>query len=62
MKKETITRIKLTASEGHVLTNGESFGKIVYLASGDVGGGWYEITEEEYEIKLKEKESEAVEQ
>lgn len=62
MKKETITRIKLTASEGHVLTNGESFGKIVYLASGDEGGGWYEITEEKYEIKLKEKESEAVEQ
>ena len=62
MKKETITRIKLTASEGHVLTNGESFGKIVYLASGDEGNGWYEITEEEYEIKLKEKESEAVEQ
>ena len=62
MKKETITRIKLTASEGHVLTNGESFGKIVYLASCDEGDGWYEITEEEYEIKLKEKESEAVEQ
>lgn len=55
MKKETITRIKLTASEGHVLTNGESFGKIVYLASGDEGGGWYEITEEEYR-KIVEKE------
>ena len=62
MKKETITRIKLTASEGHVLTNGESFGKIVYLASGDDGDGWYEITEEEYESKLKKKESEAIEQ
>lgn len=55
MKKETITRIKLTASEGHVLTNGESFGKIVYLASGDEGDGWYEITEAEYE-KIKEAE------
>ena len=55
MKKETITRIKLTASEGHVLTNGESFGKIVYLASGNEGDGWYEITEAEYE-KIKEAE------
>ena len=55
MQKETITRIKLTASEGHVLTNGESFGKIVYLASGDEGDGWYEISESEYE-KIKEAE------
>ena len=54
MKKETITRIKLTASEGHVLTNGESFGKTVYLASGDEGDGWYEITEAEYEAKMAE--------
>lgn len=54
MKKETITRIKLTASEGHVLTNGESFGKIVYLASGDEGEKWYEITEREYEAKMAE--------
>lgn len=57
MKKETITRIKLTASEGHVLTNGESFGKIVYLASGDEGDGWYEITEGEYEAKMAELEA-----
>ena len=57
MKKETITRIKLTASEGHVLTNGESFGKIVYLASGDEGEKWYEITEREYEAKMAELEA-----
>lgn len=55
MKKETITRIKLTASEGHVLTNGESFGRIVYLASSDKVEKWYEITEAEYE-KIKEAE------
>ena len=58
MKKETITRIKLTASEGHVLTNGENYGKVVYLAQGDDGEKWYEITEEEYnEILAKESES-----
>ena len=55
MKKETITRIKLTASEGHILTDGENYGRIVYLASGDEGEEWYEITEEEYR-KIVEKE------
>lgn len=53
MQKETITRIKLTASEGHILTDGESFGRIVYLASGDSGEKWYEISEEEYQDKMK---------
>lgn len=57
MQKETITRIKLTASEGHILTNGENYGRIVYLASGDEGDGWYEITEDEYEEKKKEVEA-----
>lgn len=49
MKQETITRIKLTASDGMILTNGESFGRTVYLASGDTTDGWYEITETEYD-------------
>lgn len=54
MQKEIITRIKLTASEGHILTDGENYGKIVYLASGDEGEKWYEITEREYEYKMRE--------
>jgi hypothetical protein len=54
MQKETITRIKLTASEGHILTDGENYGRIVYLASGDEGEKWYEITEAEYERILEE--------
>lgn len=56
MNKETITRIKLTASEGHILTNGENYGRIVYLAQGDDGDKWYEITEEEYQKILEETE------
>ena len=56
MTKETITRIKLTASEGHILTDGENYGRIVYLASGDEGEKWYEITEAEYQQKLEEEE------
>lgn len=56
MKKETITRIKLTASEGHILTDGENYGRVVYLASGDEGEKWHEITEEEYQRILEETE------
>ena len=59
MIKETITRIKLTAAEGMVLTDGETYGKVVYLASGEEGEKWHEITEEEYMAKMTEFEREA---
>lgn len=59
MQKETITRIKLTASEGHILTNGETYGRVVYLAQGDEGEKWHEITEAEYENMLEETEDKA---
>ena len=47
MTWETITRIKLTAADGMVLTNGEAFGKEVYLGSSDKPDNWREITEAE---------------
>lgn len=53
MKKELITIIKLIASEGHVLTNGESYASVKYLASSDECEKWYEITEEEYQKTLE---------
>ena len=56
MKKESKTIVTLTASEGHMLTDGEHYGKIVYLASGDEGEKWYEITEAEYQKILEEAE------
>lgn len=49
MKQETITRIKLTASDGKVLTNGTDYGREIYLADTENSANWYEITEEEYE-------------
>ena len=61
MKKEIITRIQITAREGYVLTDGENYGRIVYLASGDDGSKWYEITEAEYEAKLAEEEAKRLE-
>lgn len=59
MIKETITRIKLTATGGMMLTDGETYAKVVYLASGDEGEKWYEITESAYQAKMAELEREA---
>lgn len=39
---------KLTASEGHVLTNGEVYGKEIYLGKYDSPDNWHEITDAEY--------------
>lgn len=42
----------LRAEPGTVLTNGESYGTVIYLAEGDDGTGWLPITREEYEARL----------
>ena len=47
MTTENITLIKLAASEGMVLTNGESYGKEVYLGENDSAERWSEIPESE---------------
>lgn len=44
-----IELVKLVAAEGMILTNGEAYGKEVYLGKNDKPENWYEITEEEYE-------------
>ena len=42
-------REPIIASEGHVLTNGSIFGKIIYLAEGLDASTFYEITDAKYE-------------
>ena len=42
----------LYASDGKVLTDGEIYGKVIYLADGLNESSFYEITEEEYEATL----------
>lgn len=44
----------LKADEGKVLTNGITFGTVVYLGENDSPLNWYEITEEEYKCIIKE--------
>lgn len=46
----------LYAAEGKVLTDGEVYGKIIYLAEGVSEDSFYEITEEEYAEILKAEE------
>lgn len=50
------TRLILYAEEGMVLTNGEAYGKEVYLGKNDVPENWHEITDAEYEEILKQQE------
>ena len=54
----TIELTKLTASEGMMLTNGEAYGREIYLGKSDSAESWHEITSEEYENILAEKEAE----
>lgn len=49
---------KLTASEGHTLTNGEAYGKEIYLGVNDKAENWHEITDAEYEAIREKQEKE----
>lgn len=54
-------RVTLKARDGYIYTNGNDFGKIIYLAVGANSKDYYEITEEEYNSILEEKEKQELE-
>ena len=57
MKQRTV----LYAEEGRVLTDGEIYGTVIYLADGKTAEDYHEITAEEYaEIQRKEAEEAGV--
>ena len=47
-------RVKLKATEGMIYTNGETYGREIFLGSGDSPDNWHEITEEEYNKIMEE--------
>ena len=52
------TRIILYADEGKVLTDGEVYGKTIYLADGVDSNSFREITEAEYNEIMQKQEDE----
>ena len=54
MKKRTV----LYAEDGKILTNGEIYGRVIYLAEGIAPDAFYEITVAEYEAIIAEQEQE----
>ena len=48
-------RIVIFAEDGKVLTNGEIYGKQIFLADGVSEGDFYEIIDEEYQNIMKQK-------
>lgn len=59
MNESKIEITKLTASEGHVLTNGEVYGKTIYLGIHDKPENWHEISDDEYADILAAEEAKA---
>ena len=57
MITEKVTVLK--ADEGMTLTNGEAFGKVVYLGRNDSADNWHEITEEEVQAMMEAEPQEA---
>ena len=57
LKTTEIKTIKIEAEEGKMLTDGNTYGSIIYLASNRSPDEFIEITIEEYE-KIRDEESE----
>ena len=61
MKTTEIKTIKIEAEEGKVLTDGNIYGSIIFLAIDRKPEEFYEIPKEEYDRIMAEQEEEALE-
>lgn len=58
MTTEYITRTKLTASEGTILTNGTTYGTVIFLSPTETAYDYHEIPMSEYEAMLEKERQE----
>ena len=59
MKTETLTVNVIKAEKGKILTDGNIYGRMIYLAKNRIPEEFHEITEAEYEEIQKQNEAEA---
>lgn len=56
MKTTEITTIKIEADEGKILTDGTTYGSVIFLGAGKSANDFWEITQEEYNKIMEEQE------
>lgn len=56
MKTTEITTIKIEADEGKILTDGTTYGSVIFLGAGKSANDFWEITQEEYDKIMEEQE------
>ena len=56
MKTTEITTIKIEADEGKILTDGTTYGSVIFLGAGKSANNFWEITQEEYDKIMEEQE------
>lgn len=61
LKTTEIKTIKIEADEGKILTDGNTYGSVIYLAVDRSVNEFTEITIEEYKKRMAEQEKEALE-
>ena len=60
MKTIEITTIKLEADKGKILTDGNTYGSVIFLGAGKSVNDFYEITEEEYQEIIEKTEEQNI--
>lgn len=51
-----MSRITLTATDGMILTNGKTYGRVIFLGTGDSPDNWQRITEAQAQRMMEERE------